>query len=1442
MLQPEHFIRRDIPWPNVVAFHREIARRAEETFFALPLGRTPSDRWSSIANLEIQDFSGEWRTTGPSLQSESFRNSVLGNRVGEAFMGGPCWVQSKKEGTGWRQEWCPFLYRAVRFDMAQEGFLQIIPDQGGWEISPIVMNVLDRKGFCPRLPISELLPEVLESSQVTSQETGRSLTDCLIEKIGQEFPDFVELFSKAVRRENLPYAPSRWVIFSPPDTGPLTQNLVRDYDKLSEILEAGQLGTGGLRLFEGSPDVDQPEALEPAPIVPLNDSQRSAVKGILASKPVTVISGPPGCGKSQVVLSLMLNAWQQNVSVLFASNNNQAVDVVRERLQRFEGHFPIAIRAGSKKRSTVTQALADTLNYITGKREQAAGQRENVASKQDSLVAQRNELKQFLSSQLPQQVDEAVRSSLGAYGNYKDTAAEITSKKNGLLQEHLAFNISSKPEMFLKEVVEPLNAWLTRISEFNTIINQEITQRRRLEGELLSALNSRNSALQRAGLAITSLDMLEWLVFGPGPALLRSWLDRLRAVMARPLEQELASYDWNEGYDRWRSDIEATNWAVAAKDLSVRIRHDFGTMKDALDKIQILREKYLKQESEIKNYGIPSGIKIDSNILSGWAEAYAYEKSLPLSRTDWLPWSQRNRTVRNMKRQEKALQSTYPISIWRRIGKLDGAGRDKLADVVEQTQLWLSIRDEWNAMKKVRDEVEDKLASLRGLCSELDVNEKAPESYNLEEWLNLSRRLLGHVEYAEDAAAAWTRRTITENAAAELRTLTFDFTSIAPGVPIRDAWVNGAGSSFCRIITKLGAAPSSQTVVEARSLFYTGALEILINSWEEARDAENLSRQYRNDIDRIPSQRDRYEEWMRGIPSILSGTIELPAGQLPESSHDIYKLADKYRDWAARWRNYNEKLLPELENRKREEYRWAAEKLKTAVELLPDDEHKGSIVTVIEDLWTSVIDDWPTSDIQQRFENYIPERIKARLQGLDAEIEQLSFERAKEDWLRRLVKDREVQKSLDDLHTHYKRNSERIEESAFPLFKKALEAVPIWITTAQSPQSIPMLPDLFDILVIDEATQCTVTNVLPLVYRAKRIAVIGDTEQLPAIPNIGTAAEFALASKFHIDEGLLNVIGHAENDLYRASIRCLPGGRHDVIALAEHYRSHPLIIGFSNRHVYQTALKLRTDPANVSQLPLGSAIHGENVNGQCTRGQYGSSWKNSLEAQAVCDLIGRLRQEPGIQQCSLGIVTPFRAQMDEISEKLRTIDLLERVTVGTAHTYQGDERDIMIFSPVVARGITDGAARWVENPRNLINVAITRARRALFVVADFAACRMQTGILGDLINYVTTVETLRNTSTEELELFSWMVVQGWDPLVHHVVRDIEVDFVLSHEGRRLAIEVDGSQHANTTEQDRARDAFLRGMGYDVLRIPARAVRETPSLVIRNIGERIGLPV
>jgi hypothetical protein len=93
---------------------------------------------------------------------------------------------------------------------------------------------------------------------------------------------------------------------------------------------------------------------------------------------------------------------------------------------------------------------------------------------------------------------------------------------------------------------------------------------------------------------------------------------------------------------------------------------------------------------------------------------------------------------------------------------------------------------------------------------------------------------------------------------------------------------------------------------------------------------------------------------------------------------------------------------------------------------------------------------------------------------------------------------------------------------------------------------------------------------------------------------------------------------------------------------------------------------------------------------------------------------------------SVGVVTPFRLQMKKIKERLgrrpwhSSVD--GKVVVGTAHRFQGDECDIMVFSPVVSGGMLPRLLRWVAYTEQLLNVAITRARGALHVLGDMRAC------------------------------------------------------------------------------------------------------------------------
>jgi superfamily I DNA and/or RNA helicase len=172
------------------------------------------------------------------------------------------------------------------------------------------------------------------------------------------------------------------------------------------------------------------------------------------------------------------------------------------------------------------------------------------------------------------------------------------------------------------------------------------------------------------------------------------------------------------------------------------------------------------------------------------------------------------------------------------------------------------------------------------------------------------------------------------------------------------------------------------------------------------------------------------------------------------------------------------------------------------------------------------------------------------MERIDEQLERITFESAREQWLDRVASDAEVLRSLDALRDHYRRNHQRIDEDGYAHFEQALKAQPVWITATMSAQAIPMQPRLFDLLVIDEATQCTLTNLLPLIFRAKRLVVIGDPEQRPSVESMGLEAERTLAAQFGV-EGWAELLGHAGDDVYKTAVATLPRRQAEVISLGE---------------------------------------------------------------------------------------------------------------------------------------------------------------------------------------------------------------------------------------------------------------------------------------------------
>ena len=399
--------------------------------------------------------------------------------------------------------------------------------------------------------------------------------------------------------------------------------------------------------------------------------------------------------------------------------------------------------------------------------------------------------------------------------------------------------------------------------------------------------------------------------------------------------------------------------------------------------------------------------------------------------------------------------------------------------------------------------------------------------------------------------------------------------------------------------------------------------------------------------------------------------------------------------------------------------------------------------------------------------------------------------------------------------------------------QRLLKFLPAWVVTNLSAkQSFPLKNALFDILIIDEASQCDIASALPLFYRAKQIVIIGDPHQLKHISLLSESQDNTLATEHQVPRELHIDLAYTSHSLYDFAAKVIRSHNQQPILLNEHYRCHPDIVTFSNEYYYGRKLIISTDETRLIHHPLLQArILWHHVKGKTvhTKSPY-----NEQEAERVVEELLKILEIVSSLHASVGIVTLFRAQAELITEKLKKFqEVFESdITIGTAHRFQGDEKDIIVFSPAVSEDVKPGTLHWIQTTRQLINVAVTRARSMFLIVGDQEICRQTSGPLKNLYEYVKAkeIKILRTQSPIE-KLFYEETKKHHIPIVPHYSMlgntPYQVDFALFVNGKRYAIEIGDRQREGTKEQ-------LHSDGWKIRRFSEEDVSRNLSDIIEQL--------
>lgn len=422
-------------------------------------------------------------------------------------------------------------------------------------------------------------------------------------------------------------------------------------------------------------------------------------------------------------------------------------------------------------------------------------------------------------------------------------------------------------------------------------------------------------------------------------------------------------------------------------------------------------------------------------------------------------------------------------------------------------------------------------------------------------------------------------------------------------------------------------------------------------------------------------------------------------------------------------------------------------------------------------------------------------------------------------------------KNRGELHDYISMLEHNYVDSYTPALKSMLPVSAI--TSLSVRRRLPFKEAVYDLLIIDEASQCDIASMIPLLMRAKRVAIIGDKQQLNHICLLSKQTDLSLILSNEI-EARWSYRGSSIYDLAESMTES-----ENIVQLRDHHRSFLDIIQFSNQEFYDNTLRIATDYSRLQSPSNGKPILGiqwMDVIGKTVRPETGGAY-NLKEAECVIRILRRLAIELEFEG-SIGVTTPFHLQAEIITKALERdselrnhLELHNQILIDTVHKFQGDERDVIVFSPVVSEGTKSQSLMFLKSTGNLFNVAITRARSLLVTVGDKQYCK-QCGV--SYLEHFAEFSCGEDAPVESSE---------WEHLLQKALSDVGIpvtaqyhvdkyylDLALFHKGKKLDIEVDGAMYHQTwtgelSYNDQLRNQALMREGWSVIRFWVQQVRD-----------------
>ena len=242
--------------------------------------------------------------------------------------------------------------------------------------------------------------------------------------------------------------------------------------------------------------------------------------------------------------------------------------------------------------------------------------------------------------------------------------------------------------------------------------------------------------------------------------------------------------------------------------------------------------------------------------------------------------------------------------------------------------------------------------------------------------------------------------------------------------------------------------------------------------------------------------------------------------------------------------------------------------------------------------------------------------------------------------------------------------------------RKFIKIFPIVTTTCISAYKLGNPDVYFDMVVIDEASQCNMAVSLIPILRGKNLMLVGDPQQLNPVILLDEKDNILLRKKYHITDEY----DYLKNSIYKTYLSV--DAVSSEILLSHHYRCHKKIINFNNVKYYNSKLIINSKTESMNPLMFKEVNDNE------------TSIRNTApkEADAIIEYILANKDK------QIGVITPFVKQKELISQKLRDYQITN-VTCGTVHAFQGDEKNEILFSLCLTDKTIGKTYDWLKNNR-----------------------------------------------------------------------------------------------------------------------------------------------